>query len=128
MNMNTAMQYQKYREQSIRALTPGEQIVFLFRQAAISIVKAMKCIDEKDICGAHNAIVKAQDIYAYLSDSLNMNYEISKDLFALYDFIYDRLAQANFKKDKAILSHALAMTRNLCETWEQAERKSRQAH
>jgi flagellar protein FliS len=85
----------------------------------------MKCIESKDICGAHNAIVKAQNIYEYLMDSLDMNFEISKNLYSLYDFILDRLVQANIKKDTEILQQVLTMTRGFYDTWKQAELKSR---
>ncbi|MPM54964.1 Flagellar secretion chaperone FliS [bioreactor metagenome] len=124
---SSASQCQKYREQSVNAMTPGEQIILLFKQATVNISKAIKCINEKDICGAHNSIVNAQDIYAYLSDILNMSFEVSKSLYALYDFIDDRLLQANLNKDVAILDQVLSMTRELCATWEKAESESRNA-
>ncbi|MEA4921224.1 MAG: flagellar export chaperone FliS [Clostridiaceae bacterium] len=113
--------YNKYMEQSVNSLTPGEQITLLFRHAAANIAKAIKCIEEGKICDAHNAIVKAQNIYAYLSDSLDMHYEISGSLFTLYEYIQDLLVEANLKKDASALQHALLMTREFCETWEKAE-------
>jgi flagellar protein FliS len=97
----------------------------LFEQAAVNIFKAIKCINEKDICGAHNSIIKTQKIYAYLSDTLDLSFEISKDLYALYEFIQDRLAEANIKKDAGILSQVLSLTRDFKDTWKKAEIQSR---
>ena len=44
-------------------------------------------VEAKDIQGAHNAIIRVQNIYHFLSDSLDMRYEISNNLYALYQFI-----------------------------------------
>jgi flagellar secretion chaperone FliS len=123
--MTMAAQYQKYKAQSVTALTPGEQIVLLFEHATVSLTKAIACIDHNDICGAHNAIIKAQNIYQFLSDQLDMRLEVSHSLFSLYQFIYDELVQANLKKDTQILFKMLAMTRDFKDTWKQAEVLSR---
>lgn len=123
--MASPVQYQKYREQLVVSLTPGEQITLLFEQAAVNISRAIKCINKNDICTAHNSIIKAQRIYSYLSDTLDLNFEISKELFALYEFIQDRLAEANIKKDTGILDQVLGMTRDFKDTWKKAEVQSR---
>jgi flagellar protein FliS len=123
--MTMAEQYQKYKAQSVVALTPGEQIVLLFEHAAINLNKAIAFIDQKDISSAHSAIVRAQDIYQFLSEHLDMRLEISHDLFSLYQFIYDELVRANLKKDAEIVKRMLAMTRSFRDTWKQAEVLSR---
>ena len=123
--MTTAAQYQRYKAQSVSALTPGEQIVLLFEQAAVCLTKALVSISQKDITSAHNAIVKAQDIYQFLSDNLDMRLEISHSLYTLYQYIYDELVKANFKKDVDILKQMLNMTRSFKDTWRQAELQAR---
>lgn len=119
--MMLAAQYQRYKAQSVCASTPGEQIVLLFEHAAANLSKAISMIDNQDLCGAHNAIIRAQDIYLFLADQLDMHYEISVDLFTLYHHIYDELVQANLKKDTEILKRALNMTREFMVTWKKAE-------
>ncbi len=123
--MTMAAQYQKYQAQSVGSLTPGEQIILLFEHAVAKLNLAISCIDQKDISGAHNAIVRVQNIYQFLSDHLDMRMEISQNLFSLYQFIYDELVQANLKKDPEILRKMLAMTRDFKDTWKQADRLSR---
>jgi flagellar protein FliS len=120
-----AAQYQKYQEQSVSSLTPGEQIVLLFEKAAVCLNKAITCIEQKDIGGAHNAIVRAQDIYQFLSEQLDMRMEISHNLFSLYQYIYDELVKANLNKDAETVKRMLAMTRSFRDTWKQAEVMSR---
>ncbi len=123
--MTLANQYMKYMSQSVSASTPGEQIVMLFQHAALKLTKAIQCIDAKDVPGAHNAIVRAQNIYQFLSDNLDMRYEISKSLYALYQFAVDELTTANIKKDPAILRQILKMTREFEDTWRKADLKTR---
>ena len=114
-------QYQKYMQQSVNSLTAGEQINLLFDQACVNISKAIEAIENKDINGAHNSIVKTEDIFYYLIDSLDMSYPISKNLLALYDFVTDRLVQANIKKDVKPLREAQKIANELRDTWKKAE-------
>jgi len=123
--MTLANQCMKYKTQSVSASTPGEQIVMLFSHAALKLTKAIQAIDAKDVPGAHNAIIRAQSIYQFLSDNLDMRYEISKNLYALYQFAIDELTTANIKKDPAILRNVLKMTREFEQTWRQADLKTR---
>ena len=123
--MTMAAQYQKYQAQSVGSQTPGEQIILLFEHAVVKLNLAIACIEQKDISGAHNAIVRVQNIYQFLSDHLDMRMEISQSLFSLYQFIYDELVRANLKKDTEILRKMLAMTRDFKDTWKQAEQLSR---
>ncbi|MDF2685018.1 MAG: flagellar biosynthetic protein FliS [Clostridia bacterium] len=118
-------QYKKYRENTINALTAGELIILLFEEASVNINKAIMHINNKDICGAHNCIVKAENIILYLNDSLDMSFPISEKLTSLYDYMYDQLVKANIKKDISILESILKMTHELKDTWEKAEISNR---
>ncbi|MFA6730248.1 MAG: flagellar export chaperone FliS [Eubacteriales bacterium] len=118
-------QYQKYQKQAVTALTSGEQLILLFEKACVNISKAVGCIETNDVSGAHNAIVAAEDIFNYLIETLDMEYPISHSLFSLYNFINDRLTQANIKKDKEILLEIKPLAVKLKETWREAERLSR---
>jgi flagellar protein FliS len=120
-----AAQYERYKAQSVGVLTPGEQIVLLFEHAAINLTKAITAIEQNDIGCAHSALIKAQNIYQFLSDHLDMRIEISNNLYSLYQYIYDQLVQANLKKDAEIVRRMLAMTRSFKDTWKQAEVLSR---
>jgi flagellar protein FliS len=123
--MTYANQYLKYKAQSVSTSTPGEQIVMLFERAALKLTQAVQCIELRDIPGAHNAIIFAQNIYLFLSDNLNMNMPVSKDLYALYQYAYDELTTANLKKDADIVRRILKMTREFQETWKEADLKTR---
>lgn len=125
--MTAQAKYRQYREQSVRVLTAGEQLVLLFEEAALTIKKAISEIEQGNICDANNSILKAQSIYLHLIDCLDMSFPISRDLLRIYDYLHDRLVSANIKKDPDILRHALGMTDELTDTWKKAELASRGA-
>ena len=117
-------QYQMYR-QSITSLTSGEQLVLLLEHACVNINRAIDCIEKSDVNGAHNSIVKAENIYYYLIDSLDMRYPISSNLLSLYNFIIEQLSLANIKKDADILRGIQKLAHELKDTWKEAEHISR---
>lgn len=119
--------YQNYRKQSVNTMTPGELIVLLFEEAAMSINQAASCIKARKMGEAHNAIIRSQNIFLYLIDSLDFSYPISRDLLNCYKYICDRLLEANLHKDNAILLELLTMTTELKGAWQGAEASGRAA-
>ena len=117
-NVNPAAHYQ---EQLINTATPGMIIVMLFEEAAKSINIAIRAVKSRNIQEAHNAIMKAQNIYLALNGFLDGQFEITADLVRLYEYLTRRLAEANAKKDAAILKEVLEFTLDFKETWKQAE-------
>lgn len=118
-------QYKKYQEQSVMTLSPSELILLLYDEAIKSLKKAQIFLENKKINEVHNCIMKTENIYLYLIDNLDMKYPISNELLALYDYIYNRLIQANMKKDPEILNEVLNMTSELKVTWMEADKISR---
>ena len=55
-----------------------------------------------------------------------MEYEVSKGLYQLYEYIEYRLIQGNIKKDKVQLEEAKSMLQELRDTWVQAMKLARQ--
>ena len=112
--------YQQYKKNSVQSATPGDLTLSLYNGAVKFIKLGIIAIDEGNIQGANNAIVRAQEIIIYLMETLNHEYEISKNLSSLYDYINSRLLEANIKKDKQILEESLEMVKELRDTWGQA--------
>ena len=124
--MSTLNPYQQYQEQSIKTASPGELTLMLYNGCIKFINQAKQFIEQKDIEKANNAIVRAQDIIQELLVTLNMDYEISKNLAALYDFMYRRLIDANISKDVEALDEVLDLVTELRDTWKEVIKKTRQ--
>lgn len=114
--------YQQYQQNSIKSAGKGELTLILYDSAVKFIKQGIKFIEENKIQDVHNVIIKAQEIITHLSETLNMEYDISRNLYSLYEYINRRLLEANLKKDKLILGEALGLVADLRETWKEAIR------
>jgi flagellar protein FliS len=70
--------------------------------------------------------LKAEDIVAELMTDLDPDYDISHDLYSLYEFINDCLVRANIKKDKELLDQSLDLINDMRQTWAQVVKQYRQ--
>lgn len=109
-----------YQQNAILNARPEKLLILLLNGAVRFIRQADKALADRDLAGAHNALVRAQDILAYLRGALNPDYEISGSLGALYDYLIEQLVQANLKKDREVLAAAARMVEELRDTWSQA--------
>jgi len=89
----------RYQEEMIMTKPPEELTLMLYDGCIRFIKLAMLAIDEKKFDKANENIIKAENIITELMSTLDMSYEISKNLMSLYDFVYRWLIQANLKKD-----------------------------
>lgn len=116
---NSSNAYAAYQQNNVMTASKGKLLLMLY-DGAIKFLKFSKVsIDEKDLGKANNYIVRAQDIVTELMVTLNMDIEISKNLFAIYDYMKYRLIQANIKKDKEMIDEVLNMLSELRDTWVQ---------
>lgn len=118
-------QYIKYKEQSVTTATPEELTLMLYNGCIKFINLAEVYIDEKNYEKTNLNIQKAQNIVQELNITLNMDYEISKNLRQLYTFVNERLLDANIKKDKQALFDAKDIVSDLRDTWKEAMALSR---
>ncbi|MCX8130718.1 MAG: flagellar export chaperone FliS [Clostridia bacterium] len=124
MALNKA--YDQYKENSVYTATPEELTLMLYNGLVKFILQAQAAVDEKDIAKANNGIIRAQDIIIEFQATLDMKYEISKNLALLYDYMHRRLIDANMKKDRAILEEVLGLAKELRDTWAQAMKIAKQ--
>ena len=115
-----AQVYNQYRKTTVETMTPTKLLLMLYDGALNSLRSAAKAVDEKDMNIAHSQLIKVQDIVAELMSTLNMEYEISNQLYALYDYMFQRLVEANTAKDKAIIEEVYQFLSELRDTFAQA--------
>ncbi|MDR5659796.1 flagellar export chaperone FliS [Serpentinicella sp. ANB-PHB4] len=112
--------YNQYKENKVKTAGPAELTLMLYDGAIKFINQGKLYIQQKNIIKSNEAIQRAQDIIHELNISLNMDYEMSQNLRALYTFVLDRLVDANIKKDEQALEEALNMVREMRDTWKEA--------
>lgn len=114
--------YTAYATNKILTATPAELTLMLYEGAIKFCNIAVKAIEDKDIEKAHTNIVKAEKIIEEFQATLNHKYEVAKDFDNVYNYLRDRLIQANMKKDKEILGEVLGHLRTMRDTWKEVMR------
>lgn len=106
-----------YKKQKIMTATPEELTLMLYNGCIKRIKLAINGILQKDISCSHNNILKAQAIVRELKTTLNMDYEISKEMAEVYDYILTMLVQGNIKKEVEYLENASVLVEEFRDTW-----------
>lgn len=117
--------YNNYKENSVKTASPEELTLMLYNGAIKFIGQSKIHIENKNIEKTNEAIVRAQSIIQELNVTLNMDYEISKNLRMLYVFILEKLVDGNIKKEIAPLDEALEIVTSLRDTWKEAMKVSK---
>lgn len=112
--------YQKYQSNMVNTASPQELTLMLYNGLIKFLNLSIQGIGEKSPEKASNSIIRAQDIIQEFISTLDMNYEISEGLLAMYNFMNRRLVEANIKKDKEIVEEVRGLAEELRDTWAQA--------
>lgn len=111
--------YQAYRRVQAAGSSQAELVVLLYRGAVRFTGKARLHLENAELEGAHNNLLRAQQIVVELMLGLKPGVDqVTQDLYALHHYIYETLYAANMKKDLALTEEALRHLRDLLETWE----------
>lgn len=112
--------YQQYQQNAVNSASRGQLTLMLYNGAVNFVRQGMQHVDNKGIQGAHNSIVRAQEIIAYLNETLAPGFEVSHSMALLYEYMNRRLIEANAKKDREILEEVLGLLEVLRDTWSEA--------
>lgn len=123
MALNKAV-YQ-YQQNSIMTATPEELTLMLYNGCIKGIRLAKIGLEDKDYEKANLYMCKAQAIIRELRATLDMKYDISKNLYELYTYFLDRLIEANIKKESSILDEVEQFVSDLRDTWAEAMKDAR---
>ncbi len=118
--------YRQYKQMSVETASPERLIIMLYDGAIKFLNQAKANIEEENIEGANNALLKTQDIISELMIGLNMEAgEIARNLYNLYDYFKWCLVEANTHKNTAILDEILEHLTELRDTWIEAILKAK---
>ena len=114
-----------YKRQQVLTATPEALTLMLYNGALRFMTEGREAIEKKDYEEANNSLQKAQNIITEFRVTLNMEYEIAHQLLPLYNYVYDRLVEANLKSDIKPLDEAKNIITELRDAWAQAMKKAR---
>ncbi|MES1046892.1 flagellar export chaperone FliS [Heyndrickxia oleronia] len=118
--------YQAYQNNTVTTASPGELTLMLYNGCLKFTNLAKKAIEQKNIEEKNKNIQKAQNIIQELMVTLNMDLAVSRNMMTLYDFIHNRLVEANIKNDIAAIEEVEELVSEFRDTWKQVIQLNRQ--
>ena len=109
-------------ETGIAEATPHKLILMLFDGAMVALASARRHMEEKDIAQKGKGISKAIDIIVNglrASLDLQVGGELAERLYALYDYMAERLVHANLHNDLAAIEEVSHLLGELRSAWEE---------
>lgn len=118
MNMQAAVNL--YQQTAIKS-TPPERLLIMVYDAEIKFLNlAITAIEQGQNEEANKNLLKSQEILNELMVDLDMDFEVSHNLFRLYEYFKARLIEANIKKDVNPVQEVLQHVSGLRDTWVEA--------
>lgn len=121
-----ATPYSKYFETQVQTAPPENLTLMLYDGVLRFARQAQAHIEEGRPSEAHHALMRAQDILAELMSALDMSAgQISRGLYALYEYANYQLVEANVHKTLQPIKEVLYIMTELRDTWAEAVRQVR---
>ncbi|GGA18519.1 MULTISPECIES: flagellar export chaperone FliS [Psychrobacillus] len=118
--------YKAYQQNSVTQSTPGELTLMLYNGCLKFLNQAKKGIETKDIELKNTNIQKAQNILRELMITLDMSVAVSASMASLYEYMINRLVEANIQNDTAKVDEVIGYTTEFRDTWKQVIQINRQ--
>ena len=118
--------YNVYKNNSVNYASK-EQLLLMLVEGAVKFCKiGRQAILDKDIKKSPDALIRTQDIFSELMVSLDTKQgEWAVQLFRVYDFIKEKLIEANMTKNLEIIDEILPLVEDINETWKEAYKRSK---
>ncbi len=120
--MNQNPYIKQYQKTQLETASPEKILIMLYNGAINFLKKAQVAFAASNKIEAHNNIMAAERIITEFMTTLDMELggEMAKNLFALYDYLYNRLVEANMKNKPEILEEVINHLIKLRDTWNKA--------
>lgn len=113
-----------FTEAAIHKKSPQEITSLLYEACITNIEEAIEDIENKDYVIANKKMQKANDILHRLGAGLNYDAGIIADqLDVLYNYMADKIVEANYNKDVSLLKEVLQTLEEITMAWNQALEK-----
>ncbi|SFA51915.1 flagellar protein FliS [Anoxybacillus pushchinoensis] len=111
-------------EEVVYKKTPQQLTALLYEGLMESVEEAIASTKKGDYAHANRRLQKANDILQRLG--IGLNYDagiIAHQLDALYNYMAERLIDANMKKDVAMMEEVLTIAKEIATAWNEALKK-----
>lgn len=117
--------YQNYKEQSVYTMTKGEMLILLYDEIIKRLTRAEYAIKNSDMATFEQSIQRSSEIIRYLNDTLDRQYEISRELARMYEFFQFQLARISANRNPEFIIELKNLIADLRETFKEANKIAR---
>lgn len=111
-------------EDALFKKSPQEVTALLYEACLTNLEEAIDDINNKDFVIANKKLQKANDILHRLGAGLNYEAGIIADqLDALYNYMADKVVEANYKKDPKLIEEVIKAIEPIAQAWNEALKK-----
>ena len=111
----------KYLRQRVETATPAELIGMLYDAGTSAIRSGIAALENGDRAEMCRQFLRGQDVVMELRCALNPDAgEIAQNLDRIYAYLFQRLVDANIKRDAGAAREAVALLSSLQEAWREA--------
>ena len=114
--------YQRYREDSLSTMTPGELLLLLYDELVKRLTLAELELSKENYPTFEAAVNKSLDIIRYLDDTLDRRYPISRNLDRLYDYFGYELSRVKAVRNSTELTRVKGMVTELRDSFRKADK------
>lgn len=115
-----------YKKNSTSQASPGELTLMLYNGCLKFMKQSRTAIEKGDTQTKNTNIIKAQNIIRELMITLKTDQQVGQDMMRMYDFILNRLVDANTKNDLSALAEAEQFVIEFRDVWKQVVQLDRQ--
>ena len=118
--------YDVYKNNTVNYASK-EQLLLMLVDGAVKFSKRAEiALNEKDIKASHDNLIRTQGIMSELMVSLDTSAgDWAKQLFKVYEFIKEKLVQANLKKDVKVLQEVIPLIEDVRDLWYETYNKAK---
>ncbi len=114
--------YVQYKEQSINTMTQGELLLLLYDELVKRLTQAELALGKESYELMETSVDRAIDIIRYLDNTLDHQYEISRNLTQLYEYFVYELGRVKIGRRVEVLTHVKSMVEELRDSFRQAQK------
>jgi flagellar protein FliS len=118
--MTQATAANTYFQNKITFAKPVELTYMLYDGVVKYLKQSKLALDSNNIEKANQLLIKTQSILGELNNTLDFNIPISENLSSIYNYMIEKLTDANIRKETVIIDEVLVMAEDLRDTWKKA--------
>lgn len=116
--------YEQYKMQSVNTMTRGEILLLLYDELIKRLNRAQLALDTEEYDLFEKSAARCGEIVQYLKTTLNMEYEISRELRRMYDFFLYEIARLRAGRNAEIIQELKPLVVELRDAFKEADRTS----